>query len=32
MFRVTTLDLDALPRGGDGRIDWSQDFFGRPPS
>jgi len=30
MFRVTTLDLDALPRAGDGRIDWSQDFFGRP--
>jgi asparaginyl-tRNA synthetase len=30
MFRVTTLDLEAPPRGGDGRIDWSGDFFGRP--
>ena len=30
MFRVTTLDLEALPRDDEGRIDWSQDFFGRP--
>ncbi len=29
-FRVTTLDPDAPPRGADGRIDWSRDFFGRP--
>ncbi len=33
MFRVSTLDLASLPRkaeqGGDGAIDFSQDFFGR---
>ncbi|MDD3168375.1 MAG: asparagine--tRNA ligase, partial [Eubacteriales bacterium] len=29
MFRVTTLDLDKLPRAEDGRIDYSQDFFGK---
>lgn len=29
MFRVTTLDLDKLPRTGDGKIDYSQDFFGK---
>jgi asparaginyl-tRNA synthetase len=29
MFRVTTLDLEKLPRGERG-IDYSQDFFGRP--
>jgi asparaginyl-tRNA synthetase len=29
MFRVSTLDLANLPRSPDGRIDWSQDFFGR---
>ena len=29
MFRVTTLDLDALPRTEEGKIDFSQDFFGR---
>jgi asparaginyl-tRNA synthetase len=28
MFRVSTLDLANLPRSPDGRIDWSQDFFG----
>jgi asparaginyl-tRNA synthetase len=28
MFRVTTLDLDNLPRTEDGNIDYSQDFFG----
>ena len=29
MFRVTTLDLEKLPRR-DGKIDWQQDFFQRP--
>ena len=29
MFRVSTLDLANLPRGGDGGIDFSRDFFGR---
>ena len=29
MFRVTTLDLDNLPKNEDGTIDNSQDFFGK---
>ena len=29
MFRVTTLDPDALPRKEDGSVDYSQDFFGK---
>ena len=29
MFRVTTLDLDAVPKK-DGRVDYSLDFFDRP--
>jgi asparaginyl-tRNA synthetase len=29
MFRVTTLDLDNLPRTEDGKVDASQDFFGK---
>ncbi len=29
MFRVTTLDLDNLPRTEDGKIDYSADFFGK---
>lgn len=29
MFQVTTLDMDNPPRKEDGRIDYSQDFFGR---
>ena len=29
MFQVTTLDLENLPRTEEGRIDYSQDFFGR---
>ena len=29
MFRVSTLDLANLPRTADGRVDYSQDFFGR---
>ncbi|MCR1906659.1 asparagine--tRNA ligase [Intestinimonas butyriciproducens] len=30
MFRVTTLDMDHLPRTEDGAVDYSQDFFGKP--
>ena len=29
LFRVSTLDLMNLPRTPDGKIDFSQDFFGR---
>lgn len=29
MFRVTTLDMENLPKTGDGAIDYSQDFFGK---
>ena len=29
MFRVSTLDLENLPRTEEGGIDFSQDFFGR---
>ncbi len=29
MFRVTTLDLEDLPRTEDGKIDFSKDFFGK---
>ena len=29
MFQVTTLDLNNLPRTEDGKIDYSQDFFGK---
>jgi asparaginyl-tRNA synthetase len=29
MFRVTTLDLDKLPRTDSGEVDFSNDFFGR---
>ena len=29
MFRVTTLDPADPPRTGDGKVDFSQDFFGR---
>jgi asparaginyl-tRNA synthetase len=29
LFRVTTLDLEHLPRQ-DGHVDYSQDFFGKP--
>lgn len=30
MFRVTTLDLDKIPRKENNEIDFEQDFFGRP--
>ena len=29
MFRVTTLDFENPPKTEDGKIDWSQDFFGK---
>ena len=29
MFRVTTLDLENLPRTEDGKVDYSKDFFGK---
>ncbi len=29
LFRVSTLDLQNLPRTPDGKVDFSQDFFGR---
>ncbi len=32
MFRVTTLDVDKPPRGTDGQVDYSKDFFGKPTS
>ena len=30
MFRVTTLDMENPPRTEDGKVDYSQDFFGKP--
>jgi asparaginyl-tRNA synthetase len=29
LFRVSTLDLMHLPRSADGKVDFTQDFFGR---
>ncbi|TNH07526.1 asparagine--tRNA ligase [Testudinibacter sp. TR-2022] len=29
MFRVSTLDLENLPRGDNGLVDFKQDFFGK---
>ncbi len=29
MFRVTTLDLDNVPKTEDGKVDFSKDFFGK---
>ena len=29
MFRVTTLDLNDVPRTEDGEVDYTQDFFGK---
>ena len=29
MFRITTLDLDNLPKTEDGKVDFSKDFFGK---
>jgi len=32
MFRVTTLDQENLPMGEDGKVDYTQDFFGKETS
>lgn len=32
MFRVTTLDFDKTPRTEEGKVDYSEDFFGRETS
>jgi asparaginyl-tRNA synthetase len=32
MFKVTTLDLDHIPRKDDGTVDYEQDFFCKPTS
>lgn len=32
MFRVTTLDLENIPKTEDGAIDYTQDFFGKETS
>lgn len=30
MFQVTTMDLTNIPKTEEGKVDFSQDFFGRP--
>ena len=30
MFQVTTMDLNNIPKMEDGKVDFSQDFFGKP--
>lgn len=32
MFRVTTLDMQSIPRDDSGKVDYSQDFFGKETS
>ena len=32
MFRVTSLDLDNLPKTEDGNVDYAEDFFGKSAS
>lgn len=32
MFRVTTLDLENVPKTQEGQVDYSDDFFGKPTS
>ncbi|MDF2537536.1 MAG: asnS [Herbinix sp.] len=32
MFRVTTMDIENPPRNEDGKMDYSQDFFGKETS
>ena len=32
MFRVTTLDMDKLPMTKEGKVDYSEDFFGKETS
>ena len=30
MFQVTTMDLNDIPKTADGKVDFTQDFFGKP--
>ncbi len=30
MFQVTTMDLNNIPRTEDGKVDYTQDFYGKP--
>jgi asparaginyl-tRNA synthetase len=30
LFRVTTMDMDHLPKGDDGKTDYTKDFFEKP--
>lgn len=30
MFQITTMKLDKIPLGKNGKVDFSQDFFGKP--
>ena len=30
MFRVTTLDMENVPKTEDGQVDWGEDFFKKP--
>ena len=32
MFRITTLDMENLPKTKEGKVDYSQDFFGKETS
>ena len=32
MFRVTTLDMQSIPKDDSGKVDYSQDFFGKETS
>ena len=32
MFRVTTMDMENIPRNAEGGVDYSEDFFGRETS
>lgn len=29
MFKVTTMDLDNIPKNEQGEVDYTQDFFGK---
>ena len=32
MFQITTMDLNNLPKNEEGKVDFDQDFFGKPAS
>lgn len=32
MFNVTNFNLDEIPKGKDGKVDFSRDYFGKPAS